>query len=78
MSASQSSTRKEQACRLDAIALEAAKVVDHARIAATHFRAGEIPRAGAHVLALEGHLIGVRQRLDEIALDHAARATTIT
>ena len=78
MSDSTSPAREEQARRLDAIAVEAGKLVEHAKIAASHFRAGEVPRAGAHVLALEGHLIAVRRLLDETALTHALRATTIT
>jgi hypothetical protein len=69
--------REEQARRLDTVVQEAAKLADHACIAATHFRAGEIPRAGAHILALEGHLIAVRRLLDEVAVAHAARATTV-
>ncbi len=69
--------REEQAKRFDALAEEADKVAAHARIAATHFRAGEVPRAGAHALALEGHLVNARRLLDEAAVEHAKRARTV-
>jgi hypothetical protein len=69
--------REAQAQRLDALAAEADKIAAHARIAATHFRGGEVPRAGAHALALEGHLVNARRLLDEVAVDHASRARTV-
>jgi hypothetical protein len=69
--------REEQARRLDTLAGDADKIAAHARIAATHFRNGEVPRAGAHALALEGHLVNVRRLLDEVAVEHASRARTV-
>jgi hypothetical protein len=66
--------REEQAKRFDAIATEAAALADHARIAATHFRNAEVARAGAHALALQGHLVNLGRILDEIAVVHASRA----
>jgi hypothetical protein len=69
--------REAQAQRLDALAAEADKIAAHARIAATHFRGGEVPRAGAHTFALEGHLVNARRLLDEVAVDHASRARTV-
>lgn len=77
MSDPATAAREEQARRFDQIAEEAGKVADHARIAATHFRNAEVPRAGAHALALEGHMINARRILDEIAVVHASRARTI-
>ena len=77
MSNDVSAAREEQAKRFDAMIEEASKVADHARIAAAHFRSGEVPRAGAHALALEGHLISIRQLLDQVAVAHAARARTV-
>jgi hypothetical protein len=65
--------REEQARRLDTLAGDADKIAAHARIAATHFRNGEVPRAGAH----EGHLVNVRRLLDEVAVEHASRARTV-
>jgi hypothetical protein len=72
-----SDARETQAQRLDALAAEADKIAAHARIAATHFRNDEVPRAGAHALALEGHMINARRLLDEVAIDHASRARTV-
>ena len=69
--------REAQAKRLDTLAEEADKIAAHARIAATHFRNGEVPRAGAHALALGGHMINARRLLDEIAVEHASRARTV-
>ena len=69
--------REEQAKKLDRIADEAVMLAEHARVAATHFRSGEVPRAGAHALALEGHLIAARRLLDEIAVAHAAKARAV-
>lgn len=69
--------REEQARRLDTLAGDADKIAAHARIAATHFRNGEVPRAGAQALALEGHLVNVRRLLDEVAVEHASRARTV-
>jgi hypothetical protein len=69
-----SERRAQQARRLEQIADEAQLLADHARVAAGHFRSGEIAPAGAHALALEGHLINVRRLLDEIAVLHARRS----
>lgn len=77
MSTDASGVREEQAKKFDAIVEQATVVADHARIAATHFRAGEVARAGAHALALEGHLNLARRLLDEISVEHAARARTV-
>jgi hypothetical protein len=46
----------------------------HASTARRHFSDDEVPRGCAHVLALEGHLLRVRQLLDGVALRHAAHA----
>jgi hypothetical protein len=77
MSTDTSAAREEQAKKFDAIVEEVTKGAEHARIAAAHFRAGEVPRAGAHALALEGHLISARRLLELVAVEHAARARTI-
>lgn len=77
MSDPATAAREEQAKRFDALAEEAAKAAEHARIAAIHFRNAEVPRAGAHALALEGHMINARRILDEIAVVHASRARTV-
>ena len=59
---------------LDGIAAELETAARHARIAAGHFRAQEVPRGCAHTLAVEGHLVQVRGRLEEIAVRHADHA----
>ncbi len=64
-----------QASRLDTIAAEAAKLAEHARIAALHFRNREVPRGAAHTLAAEGHLVAIRAELDGLAREHAAHST---
>jgi hypothetical protein len=46
----------------------------HLRISAGHFRAADVPRACAHLLATEGELVAVRRGLDTRAEKHAERA----
>jgi hypothetical protein len=46
----------------------------HLRASASHFRAADVPRACAHLLAAEGELIVVRRGLDTRAEAHAARS----
>ena len=70
-----SSARLEEvAARYDALAAELESARDHARTAASHFRAGEVPRGCAHAFALEGHLHKVRAELDALAMLHAERS----
>ena len=66
--------RERQSQRLQSIAREAEQLAAHARSTATHFRDREIARAGAHALALEGHLVMIRRLLDEIAISHAEKS----
>ena len=70
--------RKEsQAERFDRIAAEASLLGDHARVAASHFRSGEVARAAAHGLAAEGHLVAIRALLVAIASLHASRSRAV-
>ena len=69
--------RAMQAGRFDRLAAEAVLVGDHARVAAARVRSGDVARAGAHALALEGHLVHIRPLLDEIAADHASRSNAV-
>ncbi len=69
-----SEPREEQAQRLEKVAAEAKLVADHALVAATHFRNGELARAGAHGFAAQGHLANVRRLLDEVSVDWASRS----
>ncbi len=55
-------------------AAELERAVAHCRLAAEHFRNGEVPRAAAHAWAARGHLLGAEARLDEQARDHARRS----
>lgn len=72
-----SETRERQAARFDLIAREADSLAAHARTAATHFRNQEVPRAGAHAFALEGHLANIRHLLAEAAIEHAGRSRAL-
>ena len=59
------------ATRYQRLAEECEKAAAHARVAAQHHLAGEIPRGPAHGLSVEGHLVRARQLLDQIAEIHA-------
>ncbi len=48
--------RDEAADDYDAIASELERAAAHARVSAQHFRDRNIPSAGAHTVALLGHL----------------------
>jgi hypothetical protein len=63
--------RRETAAKLyDEAAKELEQAAAHARVAARHFRDGEIPRGGAHAWATRGHMLAAQQALDEQALEH--------
>jgi hypothetical protein len=69
------SARLEQAARLyDRSSEELDLAAGHCRVAAQHFRDGEVPRGAAHAWAARGHLLNARQGLDEQARMHAERA----
>ena len=72
----------ERQVRLEAAALlfesaadELELAVAHARRAAEHFRAGEVPRGTAHAWAALGHLRTGEERLMEQAREHRERAS---
>lgn len=58
----------------DEAAAELERALGHCRVAADHFRNGEVPRGAAHAWAARGHLVNVHERLDVQAREHAARA----
>jgi hypothetical protein len=60
--------------RYDEAADELERAVAHCRVAAEHFRAGEVPRAGAHAWAAHGHVLAARDALDAQAREHRLRA----
>ncbi|HSB39145.1 MAG TPA: hypothetical protein VLD13_08665 [Gaiellaceae bacterium] len=65
----------EAAARLfDVAADELMRAAKHCRTAATHMRAGEVPRGGAHAWAALGHLDVAEERLREQARMHARRS----
>lgn len=63
-----------QAKNLLQIADELEMAAKHARIAADHFRSGEVPRGCAHTLATEGHLLSAEDLLKAVALAHKLKA----
>jgi hypothetical protein len=74
-------SRDESAERLEATAqlyedtaAELERAVAHCRVAAEHFRSGEVPRGAAHAWAARGHLVEAEARLDEQAREHARRS----
>ena len=66
-----SDPRERAAELLDAVAHELEQAAAHARLAAEHYRNGEIPRGPAHGFSIEGHLVNARAALDEVASLHA-------
>jgi hypothetical protein len=72
----------ERQVRLEAAALLFESAADelelagaHARRAAEHFRAGDVPRGTAHAWAALGHLRTGEERLMVQARDHRERAS---
>lgn len=60
--------------RYDAVAAELEKAARHLRRTAEHFRNRDVPRASAHRVAADGHLIKGKAELDILAVLHAERA----
>ena len=58
----------------DEAVAELERALGHCRVAASHFRDGEIPRGTAHAWAAQGHILKARARLDEQAREHSGRA----
>lgn len=61
--------------RYEALAAELEQAAKHLRVSAAHFRDKEIPRASAHTWAAHCHLCTVQRGMDELAIQHAAKAT---
>ena len=75
MSDPERQARLEAAAALhNAAADELERAAAHSRVAATHFRNGEIPRGAAHAWAAHGHVLAAQERLGEQARTHAARS----
>ena len=56
------------------IAEELEKAASHAKIAANHFKLGEVPRGCAHSFAVEGHIVVASETLSLVAKDHRLKA----
>lgn len=60
--------------RLDQATNELESAARHARVAAEHFRDGEVPRGCAHAWAAHGHCLSAQALLNENAQLRAAHA----
>ena len=77
MSAEEKQQRLDAAAKLyDSAADELEEAAKHARVAAQHFRDGEVPRGAAHAWAARGHVLAAESALDEQALEHRLRSRT--
>lgn len=66
--------REAAAAEFDSAADELEGAVRHLRVAAGHFRDGEIGRACAHAFAAEGHMIEARRLVDHRAVVHRTKS----
>lgn len=66
--------RETAAAEFDGAADELERAVQHLRVAAGHFRDGEIARACAHAFAAEGHMIEARRMVEHRALVHRTKS----
>lgn len=48
---------------------------EHCDVAAAHMVAGEIPRACAHGMAAQGHVVKAQRLMEERAVDHSDRSS---
>jgi len=71
---SDSNPLEEQAQKCERTAEELELAAKHMRTMAKHFRNKEVPRAGAHSLAAQGHLENAKQIFADIAVNHAKKA----
>ena len=74
MSDDRATTLEASARFYDEAAEELERAVAHCRVAAGHFRGGEIPRGAAHGWAAYGHVLVAREALEAQAREHAARS----
>jgi len=68
---------EEAASLHDAAAKELEQAAAHSRVAATHFRNGDVPRGAAHGWAAHGHVLAAQERLAEQARAHAQRSNPV-
>jgi hypothetical protein len=55
-------------------AAELERALGHCRVAAEHFRNGEVPNGTAHAWAVRGHLVRAAEFLDQQAQQHTGKA----
>jgi len=67
-----------QAKSFDEIVTELEKAMAHAKVAAAHFRSGEVPRGYAHALAVDGHIQVAHEALSQVAKRHRLAAAPVT
>lgn len=67
-------SRETAAVGLESAADELDRAVQHLRVAAGHFRDGEVPRACAHTFAAEGHMIEARRMVEHRAVVHRTKS----
>jgi len=60
---------------LTGVEAELQEALRHCQTAREHFGTGEVPRACAHTLALEGNLLAIHNFLKEVKLKHSEMAT---
>jgi len=64
------------ASRYEQCADELEAAARHLRVAAGHFRGGEIPRGCAHAFAAHGHAVNGNRLLEENAVLHASKSVS--
>lgn len=67
-------TLEAQSKKLIQVAAELENAAAHARIAADHFKSGEVPRGCAHAFATKGHMAVASETLSLVAIDHRLKA----
>jgi hypothetical protein len=63
-----------QSKKLLQIAEELEKAAAHAKIAAGHFKAGEVPRGCAHSFATQGHMAVASEVMSAATKEHRLKA----
>jgi hypothetical protein len=69
-----SDAREEAARKLDVASAQLERASSHCRVAARHFRNGEVPRGAAHAWAAFGHLTVAEEHLRDQARQHSEHA----
>lgn len=64
-------TREQMAEQFIYIAEELEAAAAHYRTTAKHFTNTDVPRAGAHALAGQGHMVNAQNQINEAAQHHA-------